>query len=1263
MKLFIHVLYLGMNCSAKIHADWWLSLLDVGQREASHVDRRRSHDIFPACESGNPTDANDPDCYSQRWNLLVRYYPSHLGLKSFEQTLVSSEVQAEALSKRTLSALNGIRKELFGTVGAPLDGLGAAIRNKIDPMNQALKMWVSDAMNRSRRIIDSLKLTTQRDVQNVQNQTESALDDFRTKGFPSMFRAEFEFSKSLLNASLSQASQVLREAANSLVVQRQKRIEEKESALSKSLRSEHEQLLKTENQLQSKVDKSTGLIDSAIARITGIVSSVNASVRGEIAKALEDFDSASGKSIEEFSNKANGIVSAVADFTGSEVSSGMEFWKDLVQHGEQLIQAKIDSIETSQLEASSQAVQDLLSSAERNISDWLASFSVRKSLGGDLSSDLSSIMAKKGNFIADSTQTSFAETGFIHNKFVDLKNEMLNKAQILTQQGLEMRNHALNSLIRSIGEAAGLAKNAQENKMNQVYEKTVNLLDSLGQSTLAVSEVSSTLAKSIQTENQLQKGIIDTASSALDKGISDRQRSLTDSLENVSGKLQGSGMSLSGSGSSVSAMLEGAVKNGGENVRDSVNAVTRDVFAMQRDLSEQLRSDFRASKVPRIEQMRKLLNEIFSVLLADSTKNETVLYKSSQSSIESAVSLLASALADSDEAVTYSLNGVVNSLQLPSLTKMDVSLAVKNIISEVNDKLRESKIRPSVHGDLSSVYALSQKAVQSRNDVTSLITDSENIQDSVESDFNKKMNRLNSPELVANENSEAVQKITESQETLLSYISKYMGNSSNYISSLLEYLKTNALNSSLSAIQRGEQILSSDLIEVNSASNYENRKLIDGISRDVLSEQADRISDFTSTVSQLERNMSQAKKFVHTELSRVMSLANQTIQSIPIAVKEVLKQDSGEYKQTSARLLASLNRVREQLAQASTSEERNRLVQDVTLLIRMHNLSLETTAAHDALLANMSSQNQFELKSLSSTKESLRFVADMITQAPLTKIRANDFSISSIAQSASNLLNGFPVLINESVGSSAFEAAEAIRDSAFSVALQDGKNGVLGNQILQLVRNVGKTSKDRISNQTYDFKRIDASRKNLEISRKASIQALNALEDSILRKVLNASSMGVNGSSESMNDVRMQLSMMRYAMFDFLGLWSELARSVSSQISLNGLDLTETLHSVDMNYSNVLENSVHQLNVSDRRISQFTSELISIDGMRINSANQSWYSLLDQTVTAINELNTEHNFRALRLEDLFDFTGNLSTNVRSRTLSEIQALLSDYSSY
>jgi hypothetical protein len=333
------------------------------------------------------------------------------------------------------------------------------------------------------------------------------------------------------------------------------------------------------------------------------------------------------------------------------------------------------------------------------------------------------------------------------------------------------------------------------------------------------------------------------------------------------------------------------------------------------------------------------------------------------------------------------------------------------------------------------------------------------------------------------------------------------------------------------------------------------------------------------------------------------------------------------------------------------------LIFELVLLTRIARLALNSSNAHDALLANISNQSDAGFKALASTERSLETVADMISKISVVTTEP----LSFIAQSASDLLNGLPLLVNQTVGLSAFQAAEALRDSTFALSLQDGKHGLLADQLIRLVRVVLAATGRKIANQTSDISAVRNMKRELERGRNYGDRAVAEIVDSVLHDVFKMKALLVNGSSESVHDMALNLSMMRYAMFGFLGLWTELARSVSSQFSLNDVNLTELVRAADTNNTNTLEISGRELSRENRKISDFHS-LLSEQRTERMAENATWDSLLNETVSRINQLNKEHNSRTLRLNDLFDSSRNFSANVTSDTLNEIQKELSDYSS-
>ena len=1251
------------SCASSVEDQVFLSLLDEGQRTVSvHVDRRRTNDIIHgACESWNPTDVNDSDCYARRWNLLVSYYPSHLELESLDHRIVSIAAQSEGLSNRILSSMKKSRKSLFGDVGtpanpSPIDGLASTIKGKILPMEYSLLGWASDVFrSRLTPFVDSLRKASEKDIRAVENASITALNRFFPSEINVLAQTELTFSNQVLRASLAGASRALNEAASAGIVARQERIGNTVRAIGKNASSEATGFDKNIAVLQSKAQKLTSSVGSAINKILKMPDSVTGNVRSIIAATVDSVRRRSGEMISHFSENAGKIIPTVSEYGNTEIQAAGASWKELVDRENKVQNERIENVGNI-IDQSSESLAQQLKNAKTNITK---SFQQRESNRGPFRTekDLSLYTASAGDWVADLTKTTAEESRITNSQLTDSKMEGLKKAQFLFQKGQSTRDAQIRSLIGALNEAQTDSGTTRSNRVLEFSRKISDLLDSLGSQNLEISHSSTGLSRAIASAHEVGYSSIDRSDSAVDGAVSNQKESLLRALRDLSEKLEmNGGHHVKYVSGNVSA-LGSAMREADSEIGRALSGAQMNLEDMRNMFSQQVREDYDGESVSKAEKIRNVLIGILSAITSgSSTRNEKFYYRSSQLSIEDAVASLATALSDNDEDVVRTLSQLVESFGPPD--SFDIS-NLKTVMNQVLADIRKKKSFFEPYSLSGTVAGLHQRADQGNSDVFGIVQDLESKQDSLVSQFNEKMM---TPELLGNEKARAAISLSQTQQSMLSFLQDFAKKETELVNARIDSLREKGHESEMmiSSVQKGERFLGKRMGEISRGIEAEKISAIEGIRRDILSEQENQILNFSSYVGNLTRNFHNGKDVIDSKISRLTFAANRTVQSIPSAINRVLLEGSsggGRYRVTAGRLNASLELVREQVALASNSEERNRLIEDQVLLTRIARLAMNSSTAHDALLANISNQSDAGFKALASTQRSLETVADMISKISVVTTEP----LSFIAQSASDLLNGLPLLVNQTVGLSAFQAAEALRDSTFALSLQDGKHGLLADQLIRMVRVVNAATGRKIANQTSDISAVRNMKRELERGRNYGDRAVAEIVDSVLNDVFKMKALLVNGSSESVHDMALNLSMMRYAMFGFLGLWTELARSVSSQFSLNDVNLTDLVRAADTNYTETLEMSGRELSRENRKISDFHS-LLSEQRTERMAENATWDSLLSETVSTINQLHKEHNSRTLRLNDLFDSSRNFSANVTSDTLNEIQKELSDYSS-
>jgi hypothetical protein len=83
----------------------------------SHKDRRRKNDELPPCDSTDPPDTNDPDCFALRFNKMTWYYSAHANLKRGEKRIVQGASEIEAMFDKVTDMAGHIEERMFGHGG------------------------------------------------------------------------------------------------------------------------------------------------------------------------------------------------------------------------------------------------------------------------------------------------------------------------------------------------------------------------------------------------------------------------------------------------------------------------------------------------------------------------------------------------------------------------------------------------------------------------------------------------------------------------------------------------------------------------------------------------------------------------------------------------------------------------------------------------------------------------------------------------------------------------------------------------------------------------------------------------------------------------------------------------------------------------------------------------------------------------------------------------------------------------------------------
>ena len=259
------------------------ALLDLGAKGVSHHDRRRSRDKFAPCESVKPLDTTDDDCYTMRWNLMVGYFPAHLGLKQMDNKIVQGETEVESTWSniesqlaQSLRAVNDLLPESKTLVSSAGQLQRASIAS-IDTVSRTQIKFAQKSIEDMR----NLKTFLAAGINDLSNKTNTAIA-FQAKSQ----KRNAERMNARSSAALRDSVELLvgqQKNLSSVVVKSQAKFEAYNSEFEKNitgikLEPLHEALASMEDtsvltrqSITKAIETGTDWVDSETGRVNGIV--------------------------------------------------------------------------------------------------------------------------------------------------------------------------------------------------------------------------------------------------------------------------------------------------------------------------------------------------------------------------------------------------------------------------------------------------------------------------------------------------------------------------------------------------------------------------------------------------------------------------------------------------------------------------------------------------------------------------------------------------------------------------------------------------------------------------------------------------------------------------------------------------------------------------------------------------------------------------------------------------------------------------------
>ena len=1209
----------------------------------SHHERRRAHDRALPCESTGPLDTNDNDCATHRFNLLGEYYPFHQNLQKLERMVVQGEDEVEGLMSLISKATNEHSDILFGTRGlkrnikllAEAEGqLGKAAINIMETLGNDQKRISDRALDDS----DILPETIDQGFRNLKDTTE-------TKATSQELSARANID------SMNHGATMTLSASVAGILSRQRDIA---NLVRDESLAQGELERATDKTMKSFENRGTD-VNRKMEHIETSLESDRQSLSDQIALGIKEtassFKTGTSPLIKSTGEQLDTLVEAINGRSIEARHAWLQQEQALMNANRESIAGKLWSADTVVERSLRQELPQFISKISSNISSTIAVLTTRiaeaqSARSRKFAHDLSRVLSGLSKQAREAVVRIVAAAGRTQSLSEDEQIDLAKRIQKIILSEGRTTNAELLAIFRALGDAQTDSHQQLGTRETSVSESARRVLEEAGSGLFDSSKSISDLYKVLMLATQRD----DVRMSSVRPG-SVTYSKISDLLRQI----QSEGASIKPL--SLAGVL-GILSNGiGRGVSEASEYLTSTNLDFENSIKRLMgSSDHR--HIDLTHQTSALRESVASLLrLVDDAGPRESKLKPLLASDSNEFKLfdITNFLASHSDSFANSLSQAVsNALQISSsndfskLEKMARMLLSKfkaeegrSIASRDAQATDTSRLRNIIEGrhetiaGLQSVIDASLANYGSKSEVSS-------------ERFDEGMGQLLQQEdQIEKEAQTAVSGLNGAESGMREFIGNANNKISETISRSLKAIAADRLSSfATEASTKLEQLA----LAVSSAAT-EMRKtqtvLTESLTQNAQTQGNEQQEAFRKTLNELESKFAVLSRNESFILNGFLSHVNSSIKAIPRSVIDLYSMTDNEFRLSSLTLDDKIMRLREQLALTSSSMEEETFQQDLLLLEKLRAVAKGVSDSDTFLRSNIDrniSTSQAELEHVRRSMNSVIAAVSVLSNGE-AQAATGDLNLRSTGEATATLIDGLTRLSNETSERLSHDAAQSALAAAFDLKFRKTKTDLQMNKGISVSKaSVVTAQKDaQITTSEGDQLRthIDALTKGGKISAHALDEAIR----DILHSVTSAKSNLVSESDDQQLDLLTRLGLVRLAISEFLGLWTQYGSATGRalyrivQADKESIKLTESqivtaiaqaeaiLRSVVDKVNGFHEEVEHDTHALDELQAEFRSSVASqVDSLHVINKGRNEQNLVaEKGLEAVSDLVRQTN--------------------------------------
>ena len=1237
----------------------------------SHKDRRRKKDTNLPCESTNPLDTNDKDCFVYRWDKMVWYFSYHAHLKRLEKINVQGADEATALWAKTMTLNEQHENQIYGHAGTFLrPSKSSGIFHEASVLKSGAEQLNEAGIASIETLYRTLESATEDSFSDVRELKDNIAKAYSSLTDDVALVMKKQDRNAQLNAgTMNKAGTKILSDSVDTVLGSQKTSTETMIDVARTGNGKIKEVEGITKDLGARLDDGEDFAEKAAERIEARNATFRVNLDSAIDHTLKEITTKAEDSQKHVSDELRLLTTEFRGQTIGEVKRSTVDLKNATSAVRQRSQALADAadsqIVTALVSGQSTVFKQGTSNVTTLLGDLQTSILKKTQDGTHTTSDLgntAAVLSTEANSETKSVDGQSRETiSYVDEGVRSIKQRVV---QALQSQGVS--KDGIDSLMQALNGAQTDASKSLKTGENEYVGDVSDVLNKLGTNGLASSASVGNLMRLISTgagktgadlTQQLDYALVDSKSkgAALLSRLSGAGIDLTKLSSMAGSELKKLGpeilAAVRGENGDVSRLLAGV--GGSDLIRSRLLSDERVGFTTATGIRESSKSALSA-----LQNARAGLSSLDAFVGAVSEGSS------------GSVAELATALAGGDESARAVISGELNKALLltkSSTTPGEVNLKqiVRSALKEIERKNPEISriVNENINGktrtlDKSRLLISSAQALNQQTD--EVIGKTGQKQSDLVGSYKNRLADISgadgSKPAVLNGISAADIDQTTIGTVLKSEVDlrkKQIGQRTDESATQLRVIQdsTGTIIIDMKKLERElGLIVGSD--SAASIANELNRLTSATTNDDSISGQLNRLSSSLSVM----------KTTTASAISNVSSALQAEILQLPLAVISGTAALERDMRLVSSDLEAKIRQTKEALATAQTEEERQAAIRGLIVLGKLQAVQQGVLQADYELRKRLAAGETTAMNDDKNVQAAMATVLGAIStltggiEAAKLDARKQSSTVSSSVSDIYTSLRSMVLSTNESVTASAAQTALA---GAIAFASEQERTQQRDFQAVRLGQFATETSSSQWMSNTNAVTEISRMLDELNSTSAQSSVGISDRVDQVLRDVSLAASATRNNATGGENDVLTQLALVRMAMASFMSLWNEYALAVDDRQTAIVRGDHEFLASVETDMKRELIRGERIVNSTGVELDSFV-HIVNEATSAESDFESSVFADLRSLRSDLDGINSRRNAQVINNSDHLDDAINVRTKEEANRLEQIDSVLDQF---